>query len=300
MQNLRSADYFQKALEIIYDSYKDEGYKLLKSNVIKKKNKDFVYRLSFYSSHYNYVDSNLHKGSVILEVYCIIEYKGERIYSFQFSEPRSASKRFELLTEDMILNRDLLHYITENINKYFISIVNKIEEKKDNIFGELEIYPVIQPDDYSWTIQYNERFVELFGTSNLINKYKENEELFNSIAERTKRNSDSYFYYITSKGYLNDKMLEVDIEEVITYFYDKLTVNKLTVPEYIEERYKLIQQLDKEDVKRKFVDTYAFVSSVMDILRKEKLVSQDDEDCLAKLYKIMFESNFTQEDTDVV
>lgn len=291
MQNLRPADYFQNALEIIYSSYKEDGYKLLKSNVIKKKNKDFVYRLSFYSSHYNYVDNNLHKGSVMLEVYCIIEYKGERIYSFQFSEPRSASRRFELLTADLTLNEEVLNYITDNINKYFISIVNKIEGEKDDIFENLELYPVIQPDDYSWTIQYNEKFVELFGANDILNKYRDNKELFDSIAERTKRNSDSYFYYITSKGYLNDKMLEVDIDEVLTCFYDKLKMNDLLIPEYIEERYKLIQQLDKEDVKRRFVDTYAFVSSVMDILRKDELTSQEDEGILSNLHSILFKDN---------
>ena len=291
MQNLRPVDYFQNALDKIYNSYKDNGYKLLKSNVIKKKCKDFVYRLSFYSSHYNYVDNNLHKGSVILEVYCIIEYKGERIYSFQFSEPRSASKRFELLTADLTLNEEVLNYITDNINKYFISIVNEIEDEKDDIFEKLELYPVIQPDNYSWTIQYNEKFVELFGTNDTLNKYRTNKEIFDSIAERTKRNSDSYFYYISSKGYLNDKMLEVDIDEDIAYFYDKLIVNNITVPEYIEERYKLIQQFDKEEAKRRFVDTYAFVLSVMDILRKEEVVSQKDEDSLSKLHNIMFKGN---------
>lgn len=291
MQNLRPADYFQNALDMIYSSYKDDGYKLLKSNVIKKKNKDFVYRLIFHSSHYNYVDNNLHKGSVILEVYCIIEYKGNRIYSFQFSEPRSASKRFELLTADLSLNEEVLNYITDNINKFFISIVNKIEsEESDNIFEQLELYPLIQPDDYSWTIQYNEKFVELFGTNDTLNKYKDNKKLFDSIAERTKRNSDSYFYYISSKGYLNDKMLEVDIDDVLNYFYDKLKSNNLLIPEYIEERCKLIQQFDKEDIKRRFVDTYAIVLSVMDILRKEKLVTQEDEDALAKLNNTILES----------
>ncbi|MDQ0362013.1 hypothetical protein [Breznakia pachnodae] len=291
MQNLRPADYFQNALEIIYSSYKEDGYKLLKSNVIKKKNKDFVYRLSFYSSHYNYVDNNLHKGSVILEVYCIVEYKGERIYSFQFSEPRSASNRFELLTADLTLNEEVLNYITDNINKYFISIVNKIEGEKDDIFENLELYPLIQPDDYSWTIQYNEKFVELFGTNDTLNEYRDNKKLFDSIPERTKRNSDSYFYYISSKGYLNDKMLEVDIDDILNYFYDKLRTNDLLIPEYIEERYNLVQQFDKEDVKRRFVDTYAFVLSVMDILKKEKVVLQKDEDSLSKLHNIMFKGN---------
>lgn len=292
MQNLRPADYFQNALEIIYSSYKEDGYKLLKSNVIKKKNKDFVYRLSFYSSHYNYVDNNLHKGSVILEVYCIVEYKGERIYSFQFSEPRSASRRFELLTADLILNEEVLNYITDNINEFFISIANKIDSKEnESIFENLELYPLIQPDDYSWTIQYNEKFVELFGTNDTLNKYRANKELFDSIQERTKRNSDSYFYYITSKGYLNDKMLEVDIDDILNYFYDKLRTNDLLIPEYIEERYNLVQQFDKEDAKRRFVDTYAFVSSVMDILRKDELTSQEDEGILSNLHSILYKGN---------
>jgi hypothetical protein len=86
-------------------------------------------------------------------------------------------------------------------------------------------------------------------------------------------------------------MLEVDINEVLNCFYDKLKMNDLLIPEYIEERYNLVQQFDKVDIKRRFVDTYAFVLSVMDILRKEKVVSQKDEDSLSKLHNIMFKGN---------
>ena len=81
---LQPADIFQEAVTYLYSYFEPLGYKLLKSNIIKKKSGQLTYEISLSSSYNNYIDYRNHSGSVALEVSCHISMKKEYVFHFLF------------------------------------------------------------------------------------------------------------------------------------------------------------------------------------------------------------------------
>lgn len=123
----RSADIYREAIDYIYAYFEPFGYKQLKSGTIKKKADKLSYEIWFGSSHHNYLDFTNKQGSVKLEIHGNIIYEKKYIYSFSFSKPRSYVYWFELLTEDLELNKPLLDNMLKDLQKYFLDFIFALE-----------------------------------------------------------------------------------------------------------------------------------------------------------------------------
>lgn len=195
MEKLKPADVFLQGIQYLHQKMAPLGYKLLKSNVLKKKNNNLTYELHFHSSHYNFIDQATSTGSVILEIYCGIYCKKEALYKFNFSAPRSASRRFNILSADLTLNEALLDELYQQIQVHFLDFIEGLEKDAYQAIAALDLIPQIVPLDYSWTISLNRNLIAQFGNACILQTFDDNCLAYNQLEQRVMRNIESFYVY---------------------------------------------------------------------------------------------------------
>lgn len=195
MEKLKPADIFLQGMTYIHQKMAPLGYKLLKSNVIKKKKNDLTYELHFHSSHYNFIDQATSTGNVVLEIYCGIYCKKEALYKFNFTASRSASRRFNILSPDLTLNKGLLDELYQQIQAYFLGFIDRLEKDAGQAIATLDLIPQIVPSDYSWTISLNRNLIAQFGNERTLQTFDDNCLAYNSLEQKVMRNIESFYVY---------------------------------------------------------------------------------------------------------
>lgn len=249
IERLSPADIFQEGIEYLYQYFKPSGYKLLKSNVIKKKRGSLSYEVSFSSSHYNYIDYKNHCGSVAINVNCNIRLNKEIVFAFRFSNPMSTYRNFELLSDELRMYRPLMDVIWLEIEKHFLSVIKGFEENPIEQLKTIGLAPEIKAEDYSWLYWLERPLVELLGDADTLAQYDANCEEYNSLCNKVLRNNQEYIYHMKNNGNINP---EVDFTakylfDLCQRIYDTLCIAGIE-DLWVQERYKTVKKMDANDL----------------------------------------------------
>ena len=138
-KELKVRDFFQLAVDYIFERLQDSGYKRLKSGDIKKKDGDLTYAITWQNSRYNYISHEEQSCSLrIIHLQASVENKsGDRLYSFSYGEPQSYVANLELFKEYLELNYELLDSIIRNINEIFIPATKLLKENPQTLMKNL-------------------------------------------------------------------------------------------------------------------------------------------------------------------
>lgn len=280
---LRPADIFQEGIEYLYQYFQPLGYKLLKSNVIKKKNGQLSYAISFYSSHYNYIDYANHCGSVMLEVMCTVWLKKEIGFAFHFSEPRAQCRYFELLSEDLKLNKPLLDEIWLAIEKRFLSVINGLEENPDEQMKAIGLQPEVNAKDYSWFYWLKRPLVELLGDESTLAQYDENSVTFNLPENKAQRMMKEYIYLIKTQYHI-----DVEPHYTAQHLYDLSdriyrVLSEANMEGWVwKEDYKIIKDMPSDDLADLAIAVSSLGSNITSELNKNSARMRQEEPELAR------------------
>ena len=141
-------------------------------------------------------------GSVILDIYCVLEKKGTPLYTFSFTEPRG-THRFNILDDTLSLDHTLINELIQIIENYFINVILQLEENPRKAVEQLGVRPVVQAEDYSWTYYVERELLEHFLLKDLFHLFDKNSADFNKLSNRVTRNFDSFYYYMISRNYVD-------------------------------------------------------------------------------------------------
>ena len=280
---LRPADIFQEGIEYLYQYFQPLGYKLLKSNVIKKKNGPLSYAISFYSSHYNYIDYANHRGSVMLEVMCTVWLKKEIGFAFHFSGPRAQCRYFELLSEELKLNRPLLDEIWLAIEKRFLSVINGLEENPDEQMKAIGLQPEVNAKDYSWFYWLKRPLVELLGDESTLAQYDENSVAFNLPENKAQRMMKEYIYLIKTQYHI-----DVEPHYTAQHLYDLSdriyrVLSEANMEGWVwKEDYKIIKDMPSDDLADLAIAVSSLGSNITSELNKNSARMRQEEPELAR------------------
>lgn len=280
---IRPADIFQEGIEYLYQYFQPLGYKLLKSNVIKKKNGQLSYAISCYSSHYNYIDYANHRGSVMLEVMCTVWLKKEIGFAFHFSAPRAQCRYFELLSEELKLNKPLMDEIWLAIEKRFLSVINGLEENPDEQMRAIGLLPEVYAEDYSWFYWLKRPLVELLGNENTLAQYDENSITFDLPENKARRMMKEYIYLMKTSYHIN-----VEPHYTAQYLYDLSdriyrVLSETNIDDWVwKERYKIIKDMPSDDLADLAIAVSVLGSNIISELDKDNSRMKKEETELAR------------------
>ncbi|MGY3778083.1 hypothetical protein [Isobaculum melis] len=274
--NKKSADIYREAIEYIYRYFEKDGYKLLKNNVIKKRDHDFVYEITFSSSHYNYIDFHKKVGSVKLHIHCDIILNKSSAYRFFFIEPQNRAPFIELLDNQLKIRYEFLDSIMLDVDKHFLKVIEKIKNNpKDFLLKELKLMPEGQSKDYSYQWCLNRSLVDYYGDDSMLCIYDKNKQVYKEIANIVHRISQEHYICMKSKGRINEVWCERMGQD---YFYDitkKVKVYKKktnSLSEYDKERFKEIMAMKNSNVTKLAVISRIFC---LDLLSDSRLETSD-------------------------
>lgn len=280
---LRPADIFHEGIEYLYQYFQPLGYKLLKSNDIKKRKGQLSYEISFFSSHYNYIDYANHRGSVMLEVMCTVWLKKEIGFAFHFSEPRAQCRYFELLSEDLKVNKTLLDEIWRAIEEKFLSVISGLEENPDEQMKAIGLLPEVHAEDYSWFYWLKRPLVELLGDENTLAQYDENCITFNLSENKARRMMKEYIYLMKTRYHIN-----VESHYTAQYLYDLSdriyrALSEANVEDWMwKEDYKIIKDMPSDDLADLAIAVSVLGTSIISELNKNSARMRQEETELAR------------------
>lgn len=280
---LHPADIFQEGIEYLYQYFQPLGYKLLKSNAIKKRKGQLSYEISFFSSHYNYIDYANHRGSVILDVRCTVWLKKEIGFAFRFSGPKVQNRRFELLSEDLKVNKPLLDEIWLAIEKRFLSVINGLEENPNEQMRAIGLLPEVHAEDYSWFYWLKRPLVELLGDENTLAQYDENSITFDLPENKAQRMMKEYIYLVKTSYHI-----DVEPHYTAQHLYDLSdriyrALSEANIEGWVwKEDYNIIQNMPSDDLADLAIAVSSLGSNIRSELNKNSERMRQEEPELAR------------------
>ena len=280
---LGPADIFQEAVEYLYNYFEPLGYKLLKSNIIKKKSGQLTYEISISGSYNNYIDYMNHCGSVALEVSCHISMKKEYVFSFCFSAPMSSCKRFEILSGDLKCYKPILDVIWLKIQKHFLSFVEGLENNPLEQLKTLNLLPEVHAEDASWFYELKRPLVEYLGDADTLAQYDANCEEYYSTKNTVQRLLQGYIYYMKSKFHINPNM-----QLKAGYLYDLCdriyhTLQNAEIEgDYWKEEYKQVKNITADNLVDLAIGTVSLYN-IFNYHRKAAMLREQAPDLIQEL-----------------
>ena len=86
-----------------------------------------TYQICFDRSRYNYIDYEIGHGNVEVGFTCIIKQGDDYLYSFKI-EPTTGGSFFQMLTEDLRLDTELLDTFLPLIKARYLDFIDRFEE----------------------------------------------------------------------------------------------------------------------------------------------------------------------------
>lgn len=194
---LKVKEYFQLAVDYVFERLNDTGYKRLKSGEIKKKEGDLTYEITWGNSRYNYIDHENQSCSLrIIGLHATIVHKiDDWLYRFSFcSSPNSYISDFQLFKNFLELDFDILDKIIKDINEIFIPATKLLKENPQNLMQQLDYEPEIFAYDYHYRIFLSDAFFERYGTAEDKQKFLQRKTHHQSFEGRAKRDCEAVLY----------------------------------------------------------------------------------------------------------
>ena len=268
-------DMFDEACLLIFESLEEYGFQFSKSQAkIKMKSKLLAYTISFYSSHYNYIDED--EGHVLMEFDCTISDKGgDIIFHLNQKELRSEIHRFELFdNETKTLDLKQIENTSEFINTHFLPVVFAIQNDVNAFLENMVNQPIARFEDYGF--QYDKKIFEIFNRQDLIEKYdKKIEEFNNQRAENDKFRFKKHLLLNFERGKLNELSID-ELKSTLQKFHSSANYEAM-LKTYFDWHEKLFEKLSKNDILDKtdwLIDYYMFLTSCVDLLEDEEIRNQ--------------------------
>ncbi len=195
---LKVRDYFQQAVDYVFERLNDMGYKRLKSGDIKKKEGDLTYEIIWVNDRYNYIDhENQSCGLRILSLSAKIVHKSEGwLYAFNFCEPRALqAANFELFKSYLSLDYVILDNIIRDINEVFIPNTKLFKKNPQTLMKQLDYEPQTLANDYRYREILTDSLFKLFGTDIDKALFEHKKAIFASFENKAKRHCEEYLYY---------------------------------------------------------------------------------------------------------
>lgn len=265
---------FDDACLLIANQLEEYGFKYSKSQAsIKKKDKLLTYKMKFCSSHYNYICED--KGHVVMEFFCVIEYKGDIIFLINQKDLRSEMHRFEIFdNETKKIDLKQIEKIEEFINNHFLPVVFAIQTDTNSFLENMANQPIARYDDYGF--EYKSKFFEIFNREDLIEKYENKiEEFNNNQAVDNRKRFRKYLLPIFGKI----KLEEFDINDLWTILqksWSSTNFTKFKKPCY-EDYNKEFERLSKMNISDKadwLIDYYIILIFCNNYIGDENLKEQ--------------------------
>lgn len=194
---LKVKEYFQQAVDYVFERLNDTGYKRLKSGEIKKKEGDLTYEITWGNSRYNYIDHENQSCSLrIIGLHATIVHKiDDWLYRFSFcSSPNSYISDFQLFKNFLELDFDILDKIIEDINEIFIPATKLLKENPQTLMQQLDYEPETFAYDYHYRIFLSDAFFERYGTAEDKQKFLQRKTHHQSFEGRAKRDCEAVLY----------------------------------------------------------------------------------------------------------
>lgn len=193
---LKVRDYFQQAVDYVFERLNDTGYKRLKSGDIKKKEGDLTYQITWQNSRYNYISHEDQSCSLrIISLHASIIHKsGDWLYSFSFGAPKSYVCNFQLFKKYLELDFELLDCIIKDINEIFIPATQLLRDNPKALMESLGYEPETAATDYHYRILLSDTLFEIFGTDEDRQLFNQKKSAFESYKGRAWRESEEYLY----------------------------------------------------------------------------------------------------------
>ena len=137
MEQKRPADIFQELLDYLWNGLglEEKGWKRLKKGNFKKRTKNgLTYLIWFERSRYNYIDYEIGHGNVEVGFSCIIKQGDDFLYSFKI-EPITGGSFFQMLTEDLRLDTELLDTFLPLIKARYLDFIDRFEEDRQRRYS---------------------------------------------------------------------------------------------------------------------------------------------------------------------
>lgn len=198
MEQKRPADIFQELLDYLWNGLglEEKDWKRLKKGDFKKKTKNgLIYQIWFNRSRYNYIDYESGHGNVEMDFTCIIKQGDDYLYSFRI-EPTTGGSFFQILTEDLKLNTELLDTFLPLIKAHYLDFINCFEADPTAALQTV-CAPFTQPEDYSWRIHVDEQMVERYGTVEQLAEYRRQTELRGTPEHKAKNGMGSMLFHLS-------------------------------------------------------------------------------------------------------
>lgn len=260
---LRPADIFGQGVRYLFGRLEPLGYKLLKSNTIKKKQGPAVCEIQFYSSHDNNIDITQHFGSVKMQVVCHILLDREIIYQFRFTRPMDQTCWFEILTDDSKLDKARMDFIGDSINAHFLAVVKGLEENPLSQLASMELNQETQAPDYTWMIIMARSMVMFYGNEQLLRQYDLNCEKYGRMELVIQRSLKEYQAY--ALDLVNRKWCLAQQPEVLLGLMDKVFLAFRFTDgnrDRLKAKYHLVQSLDSSDLPAFVTAVYWFLAEI--------------------------------------
>lgn len=278
MTSLKPKDIFQKMVDYLFSYMEPYGFRLTKSNEIKKKNKLFSTRIFFFRDYKNYIVPDGSWGTVNTEIYCFINIKGkEGVYRLDFADV--AYHRFQLYDKNARdLNYTLVDEIWKIIKENYVNVIVGLETKPHSQLLAMPLVPETTSKDSNlfYTCSLKRELLEIFDFQDVLDKYDKNSEFYYRPQEQAKRRQDSYF--LTNGSRINrefcERLDETYLFELLDRAYIFLKTTEIHTAR-LDEEYRICR-------KNQFAEKERFVLSVFMILycdvyipfKKEESVSQ--------------------------
>lgn len=256
-EKLTPSDVFNQMVQIMFSRLEPFGWKLLKNGDIKKKNRKLTYKIFFFRSYKNYIDYNNMSGSVTTEIYCNIDIpEREAVYAVRFVKP----KPFNILSEDLKLNTDLVEKIWKIIENEYLEVIDGLEKNPRQQLLKMGLFPTRYSVDYSYQLLLRKELLETVGTTDLLNIYNENNNFYKSPENSAVVSLENYYYTIKERVNI-DYCEKANIEELLSLADEAYCFLKQTTryDEFTEANYQYLKAYPKTDKFKWVVAIFWFV-----------------------------------------
>ena len=266
-------DMFDDACLLIVEQLEEYGFKYSKSQAtIKKKDKLLTYTISFFSSHYNYINEN--NGHVVMEFYCTIEDRNKDIiFRLNQKELRSEKHRFELFdNETRKLDLKQVENVNEFIKTHFLPVVFAIQNDVEAFLENIVDKPIARFDDYGF--QYGKKIFEIFNRQDLIEQYDSKINEFND--NKVEDNSYRFKKYLLQR-FDKDRLNELNTCEFQTTLQMLWSLSSAKLKICYEDEKKRFEKLSKDDFLEKIdwlVEYYMLLTSCVNNIEDKNIREQ--------------------------
>lgn len=247
--NLTPKDYYNLALDYIFQGLDDKDYKRLKSGVIKKKDGNFTYEIYSRSSTNNYICHNTKSASVsLLDLIASIHTKEQsNLYQLRFCGAISQNAHREILKDYLCVDYEMLDKLIDDINHHFIKVTKILKDNPSNFIKSTNHEPIITADDYRYRIYFNENFFKIFGTADDVALFNKKKALFEQPINQAKTLCEQWIYFYTHNIAVTKKYAYSisQLYQCLDVIYDVFCDKHKTEPYYNFELKKYMYQYIK-------------------------------------------------------